>query len=686
MGASESALLAEANGMVKQDGSSVRKFTKQELGDVIKYLEDARATLMTNIQQLSEGDGRRWQIEYAAFNQWHSQPATASVHPMNAPLNRYKNITAFDHSRVKITPNVTNRNNDYINANYVPGVGAVKYIASQGPVPHSFNAFWQMVWEQNSNVIVMVTNLMEGGKLKCHKYWPDSGTSQDYGGFKVVAGPKKEKSHYTQRRFIMINQSSGEKREIVHYLYTAWPDHGVPNSAQELLHFRHVVYKEWTPKTPVVIHCSAGVGRTGTFIAVDTLIRSLEVKALATPHQVVNDMRKNRNYLVQTLVQYQFVFKAYLEAINKRLTKARKALEDAGGAAGDHSGELTDIENELVNAQDDFATMQSIQEEVERELAKEQGLLKEDTPLADARHAVGPSKAEDLGVATQVSFTDRMESLGNYITGEQWREKVGDLEQKGYRQQTAPLTARLSSLSLSSAEDAWKTRYTSIEGAWSEQQQLGGEEYEVAKSFDPLESRIMSLAQQKDAWKLKTVQEREQLYQEHFERLASLSDRFQSLDAVLRSSEERWRERGDGLRGKKVVEHKVHTVDKLGGLSDRLQALAKQESAWKDRGAGFRGVVERPETPPEVLEERLAAEAEAKLQALREEEERLAREEAERRAIEEAKPPEIVKGHVPNAEEKKKFKFFSLKRGKKKEREQHPMVAAAKQSSGMLKK
>lgn len=128
-----------------------------------------------------------WSAEYNAIRDGNGSPATASEHPNHTDLNRYRNIVAYDHSRVKVTPNSHNGNTDFINASYMKGhLQNKSYIASQGPVPGSFNAFWQMVWEQGVEGIVMVTNEIEKNKLKCHRYWPSRETpTQQYGN---VAG------------------------------------------------------------------------------------------------------------------------------------------------------------------------------------------------------------------------------------------------------------------------------------------------------------------------------------------------------------------------------------------------------------------------------------------------------------------------------------------------------------------
>eukprot|EP00055_Hartaetosiga_balthica_P016516 m.105002 g.105002 ORF g.105002 m.105002 type:complete len:677 (+) comp9121_c5_seq1:102-2132(+) len=670
MGANESILL---------DGGEVpntRKFTRSQLTEIVAYLEKQATSLLRKAESLSMKGGMGWQQEYASFSRYHSKPANVSKKPENEGLNRYRNILAYDDTRVRITPNEYNGNNDYVNANDVPGFGNVNYIASQGPVPSSFIPFWQMIWEQDVNIIAMVTNEVEGGKLKCHRYWPDDDAAGvEFGPYQIVVVSRKDKSHYILRRMIVRNSITGEERHLAHFLYTAWPDHGVPSTAGELLSFRKAVNKEICSDSPILIHCSAGVGRTGTYIAVDTLIRRLESSSGSlNPADVLNSMRQRRAYLVQTLVQYQFIFKALLEAINKRLQRAKNALNAKGpDNRDDQLAQMSILEGELAGVNDEFVNITGVDEEVERLLMKEEG--KDQTPWADARH---DDTKDDTKIGENVPREKRVESLMQYVTSESWRYQVDDIEAKGYKTNVAGLEVRLASLATSSHQDAWLQRYSKLSDTWYIQQGEGGEEYDLTQSLDPLESRIISLAQQREAWAVKSKEAREELESEYREKLDSLHLRFQKLDECLQSSESRWRERGDGLRGQAVVEHRRDTENKIGGIRDRLQALQGQREAWKDRGVGFRGVLAK--TPYQIQQEKKAEErkkAEEEARIKREAEEEAARlAEEEKKKNEPVLPPELVRGASVHVE-KKGFKFFSLKKSKPKERKSHPMIDAA---------
>eukprot|EP00056_Hartaetosiga_gracilis_P000575 m.39055 g.39055 ORF g.39055 m.39055 type:complete len:677 (-) comp10261_c0_seq1:139-2169(-) len=672
MGANESILLEGGEG-----ASNKRKFTRSQLSDIVAYLEKQATALLRKAEALSARGGVGWQQEYSSFSRYHAKPCNVSKQQINEGLNRYRNILAYDDTRVLITPNEYNGNNDYVNANDVPGFGTMNYIASQGPVPASFNAFWQMIWERNINIVAMVTNEVEGGKLKCHRYWPDDNSQGvQYGPYQVVVVKRKDKSHYIMRRMILRNNDTNEERHIVHFLYTAWPDHGVPNTAGELLSFRKAVNKEVCSDAPVLIHCSAGVGRTGTYIAVDILIRRLEASSGSLdPADVLNVLRQRRAFLVQTLVQYQFVFKALLEAINKRLQRAKNALNAKGPETReDQLAQMNILEGELAGVNDEFVNIAGIDEEVERLLMKEEGI--DHTSQADARH---DDQTDDKDIAGNRSRQKRVESIIEYVNSESWRANVDDIEGKGYKANVAGVETRMTSLAHSSHHDAWQKKYTKLSDTWHIQQGEGGEEYDLKQSLDPLESRIISLAQQREAWVVKSREARENLEREYLEKLDSLHNRFNKLDECFQTSEERWRERGDGLRGEAVVEHRRDTEERIGNVTDRLRALASQRNAWKSRGSGFRGVLDK--TPGQVKQEK---EIEARLKAAKEAKEKKKKEEEEARRAEEerkknevAPPPELVKGadvHV----EKKGFKFFSLKKSKPKQRKAHPMIAALK--------
>lgn len=234
--------------------------------------------------------------------------------PVNRPKNRYTNILPYDFSRVKLISMHNDEGADYINANYIPGYKHGKeYIATQGPLPETRNDFWKMVLQQKCPIIVMLTQCNERRRVKCDHYWPFTDEPVMYGEISAEMLSETESPEWTIRKFRL--GYADESLDVLHLNYTSWPDHGVPtvNAIESILQFVHIVRQQANrTKDPIIVHCSAGVGRTGTFIALDRLMQHIREHEFVDILGMVSEMRSHRLSMVQTEEQYVFIHQCVL--------------------------------------------------------------------------------------------------------------------------------------------------------------------------------------------------------------------------------------------------------------------------------------------------------------------------------------------------------------------------------------
>ncbi|XP_055779113.1 protein tyrosine phosphatase receptor type Fa isoform X1 [Salvelinus fontinalis] len=273
------------------------------------------ADLSDHIERLKANDGLRFSQEYESVDPGQQFTWEHSNLEVNKPKNRYANVIAYDHSRVILTSIDGVPGSDYINANYIDGYRKQNdYIATQGPLPETLSDFWRMVWEQRTNTIVMMTRLEEKSRVKCDQYWPSRGT-ETYGMIQVTMLDTVELATYSVRTFTLYKNGSSEKREVRQFQFMAWPDHGVPEYPTPTLAFlRRVKACNPTDAGPMVVHCSAGVGRTGCFIVIEAMLERMKHEKSVDIYGHVTCMRAQRNYMVQTEDQYIFIHEALLEA------------------------------------------------------------------------------------------------------------------------------------------------------------------------------------------------------------------------------------------------------------------------------------------------------------------------------------------------------------------------------------
>ncbi|XP_036406851.1 receptor-type tyrosine-protein phosphatase delta-like isoform X12 [Megalops cyprinoides] len=272
--------------------------------------------LADHLERLKANDNLKFSQEYESIDPGQQFTWEHSNLEVNKPKNRYANVIAYDHSRVLLSAIDGIPGSDYINANYIDGYRKQNaYIATQGSLPETFGDFWRMIWEQRSANIVMMTKLEERSRVKCDQYWPTRGT-ETYGLIQVTLLDTVELATYCVRTFALYKNGSSEKREVRQFQFTAWPDHGVPEHPTPFLAFLRRVKACNPPDAgPMVVHCSAGVGRTGCFIVIDAMLERIKHEKTVDIYGHVTLMRAQRNYMVQTEDQYIFIHDALLEAV-----------------------------------------------------------------------------------------------------------------------------------------------------------------------------------------------------------------------------------------------------------------------------------------------------------------------------------------------------------------------------------
>ncbi|XP_065884494.1 tyrosine-protein phosphatase non-receptor type 21-like [Dysidea avara] len=244
----------------------------------------------------------------------------------NVIKNRYKDILPYEDTRVRLNPNNNLTGNDYINANHVNyTVGGVtkKFIVAQGPLPHTSTDFWQMIWENDVHVVVMTSNIMENGHAKCHQYFPADDRPSD-GPNHVQFDQYRVTSQFvvsgcvTTRGLVVKHIPSSKEREVIQLHYTEWPDHGIPDDPQPFIGFVNELRslrKRFDSSSPIVVHCSAGVGRSGVVALTEMLIDKIDIGEFIDIPNCLKELRQQRMVLVQTPMQYKFVYMALLRYI-----------------------------------------------------------------------------------------------------------------------------------------------------------------------------------------------------------------------------------------------------------------------------------------------------------------------------------------------------------------------------------
>ncbi|KAK7493646.1 hypothetical protein BaRGS_00015158, partial [Batillaria attramentaria] len=258
--------------------------------------------------------------QFQNLPQGMTRPHAVGMTEENKRKNRFKALCTYDHNRV-ILQKPGEDSSDYINATYIKGCQSEKqYIATQGPRVNTIDDLWWMVWQERITQIVMLANLKEDGKDKCEEYWPASGKSQTYGHVTVKGLEEQQRADFVIRSFVLKATGNSAERHVTQYHYMAWPDHGVPLAASLVDYWRYVKGRT-TSTVPLLVHCSAGVGRTGTFIALDIASEKESRGDDLNVEKIVTELREQRALMVQSEAQYKFLHEVILEAHTSRDTR-----------------------------------------------------------------------------------------------------------------------------------------------------------------------------------------------------------------------------------------------------------------------------------------------------------------------------------------------------------------------------
>ncbi|KAM8830029.1 receptor-type tyrosine-protein phosphatase V-like isoform 3-T7 [Synchiropus picturatus] len=272
---------------------------------------------LARCQALAAHDNRGFKKEFEELETVGKDlPTKAGDSEANREKNRYPYILPYDHCRVRISIHNSNSHSDYINASFVPGGCSERdFICTQGPMSNTMADFWKMVWEQNVRVIVMVTALKHKDTVLCDKYWPLERGTVYHGLIQVTTMARKQGPNYFITTINLRQRDCAADRIITHYYYPAWPDRGVPKEPSSLCIFTEHVrqHLESIPRLgPAVVHCSAGVGRSGTFVTLLWLMQLCARGIRPDIRAAVEDLRLHRMWMVQNQEQYIFVHQCLL--------------------------------------------------------------------------------------------------------------------------------------------------------------------------------------------------------------------------------------------------------------------------------------------------------------------------------------------------------------------------------------
>uniref|UniRef100_UPI00398ECD83 phosphatidylinositol phosphatase PTPRQ n=1 Tax=Pristiophorus japonicus TaxID=55135 RepID=UPI00398ECD83 len=281
-----------------------------------------KKSFLQHVEDLCINNNLKFQEEFSELPKLGQELTSSDADlPWNRTKNRFANIKPYNNNRVKLMLEAGVPGSDFINASYVSGyLCPNEFIASQGPLPGTVADFWRMIWETRSQSIVMLTHCFEKGRIRCHQYWPeDNKPVTVFGDIVITKLAEDIQGDWTIRELKI--EKYGDYMMVTHFNFTSWPEHGVPETSAALIHFVKLIRtNRANDNTPIVVHCSAGVGRTGVFIALDHLIQHVNHHDFVDIFGFVADLRSERMCMVQNLAQYMFLHQCALDLLNNKGT------------------------------------------------------------------------------------------------------------------------------------------------------------------------------------------------------------------------------------------------------------------------------------------------------------------------------------------------------------------------------
>ncbi|XP_074936839.1 phosphatidylinositol phosphatase PTPRQ isoform X3 [Phalacrocorax aristotelis] len=280
----------------------------------------SKKSFLQHVEELCTNNNLKFQEEFSELPKFLEDLASTDADlPWNKSKNRFPNIKPYNNNRVKLMPDAGIPGSDYINASYVSGyLCPNEFIATQGPLPGTVGDFWRMVWETRAKTLVMLTQCFEKGRIRCHQYWPEDNKPVTVFGDIVITKLMEDIQMDWTIRDLKIERH-GDCMMVRQCNFTSWPEHGVPETTAPIIHFVKLIRASRAhDNTPMVVHCSAGVGRTGVYIALDHLTQHLSDHDFVDIYGLVAELRSERMCMVQNLAQYIFLHQCVLDLLTSK--------------------------------------------------------------------------------------------------------------------------------------------------------------------------------------------------------------------------------------------------------------------------------------------------------------------------------------------------------------------------------